>query len=78
MKYHYNKHAIKEGFSRNNNIVKYTRDAANFANRNKSALKYTYNVNYDNVTWYKGYKFGSGGNYKNSGRIVNFWYKNKY
>ncbi len=31
MKYHYNQHVVKEGFSKGNNIVKYTKDAVNFS-----------------------------------------------
>ena len=76
MKYHYNKHAIKEGFSKGNNIVKYTKDAVNFANRNSSSLRLTYNYNYGNTSWFKSYTYGSGGNYNKAGKIVNFWYKN--
>lgn len=75
MKYHYNKHAVKEGFFKNNNIVKYTKDALKFSRNNKSVMKYTYNHKYGNASWYFNYIKGSGGYYTSSGRILSFWYR---
>ncbi|MGN0486582.1 MAG: hypothetical protein ACI4GB_05045 [Acutalibacteraceae bacterium] len=51
MKYHYNKHVVSEGLTKGNNVLKFTQDAVNFANRNSSLLKYTYNYNYGNASW---------------------------
>ena len=75
MKYHYNKHAVKEGFFKNNNIVKYTKDALKFSRNNKSVMKYTYNHKYGNASWYFNYIKGSGGYYTSSGKILSFWYR---
>jgi hypothetical protein len=74
MKYHYNKHVIKEGFSKGNNILKYTHDAVNFANRNSSVLKYTYNFKYGNASWNSAYTAGQGGMFTSVGKIITFWY----
>ena len=75
MKYHYNKHALQEGFSKGNSVLKYTDDALNFANRNSSVLKFTYNYKYHNATWNFAYKGGMGGEFTSVGKIVTFWYK---
>lgn len=75
LKYHYNKHAVKEGFSKGNNVVKYTKDALNFANRNQSVLKYTQNYKYGNFSWNSLYTSGWGGQYTSSGKILTFWYR---
>ena len=75
MKYHYNKHAVKDGFSKNNNVVKYTKDALNFSYKNKSAFKLTYNYKYKNASWFLQYKPGRGGYYTSAGKILTFWYK---
>lgn len=40
MRHHYKTHVINEGFKKGNNIVKYTKDAINFANRKASVLKF--------------------------------------
>ncbi len=75
MKYHYNKHVLKEGYSHGNNIVKYTNDALNFINRNSSTLKYTYNFAYGNTSWNSVYTTGQGGMFTTIGKIITFWYK---
>ena len=75
MKYHYNEHVVKEGLTKGNNVIKYTDDALKFADRNASALKYTYNYKYNNATWNLSYVHGSGGMYTSSGQIMTFWYK---
>lgn len=80
MKYHYEKHAIKEGFSKGNNVVKYTKDALDFSNRNANLLKYTYNFKHDNAVWRLVYDNtflvpGKGETFDSLGKIVRFWYK---
>ena len=75
MKYHYNKHAVSEGLTKRNNVLKYTQDAVSFSNRNSSALKYTYNYNYGNATWNSTYSTGQGGMFTPTGRILTFWYR---
>ena len=70
MKYHYNKYAIKDGFSKGNNIVKYTKDAIDFSKRNNSMLQYTYNYKYRNASWYYNYTHGEGDYYTSSGQIL--------
>lgn len=75
LKYHYNKHVVKEGFSKGNNVVKYTKDAVNFSKSNKSMFKYTYNYKYQNSTWYHNYSYGSGGYYTSSAKIISYWYR---
>ena len=74
MKYHYNKHVLSEGFSKGNNVLKYTQDAVSFANRNSSALKYTFNYNYGNASWNSTYTAGQGGMFSSAGKILTFWY----
>lgn len=44
MQHHYQTHVINEGFAKGNNIVKYTKDAINFANRNASVLKFRFHI----------------------------------
>ena len=75
MKYHYNKHVVSERLTKGNNVIKYTRDAVNFANRNSSVLKYTYNYNYRNASWNLTYSTGQGGIFTKSGKILTFWYR---
>lgn len=75
MKYHYNKHVLQEGFSKGNNIVKYTQDAAAFADRNSHLLKYTYNYRHHNAVWKFAYDAGQGGAYDSTGNIIYFWYQ---
>ena len=43
MKYHYKKHVKNEGLTNGNNVLKFTQIAIDFAKRNASRLKYTYN-----------------------------------
>lgn len=75
MKYHYDKHVVKEGLTKGNNILKYTQDAVNFANRNSSVLKYTYNYKYGNASWNLTYSNGVGGMFSSAGEIITFWYR---
>jgi len=74
MSRHYQKHAVKEGFSRGNNVVKYTNDALSFAEQNSSKLRYTppSKAWLTEPTWY--FKSGSGGRFSSSGKIYSFWY----
>ena len=75
MNYHYKTHVIKEGFSEGNNVINFTNDALSFAERNSTALKYTYNYKYGNATWNFSYIYGEGGMFTSAGTIVTFWYK---
>ena len=75
LSYHYEKHAINEGFSSRNNIVKYTKDALNFENRNSKLLNFTYNYKYNNTSWNFKYINGSGGEFSKTGEIITFFYK---
>ena len=75
MKYHYNKHVVKEGMSRGNNVLKYTKDAMRFSRRNSSLLRYTYNYRYGNASWNYAYSGGRGGMFTSSGRVITFWYR---
>ena len=75
MIYHYNKHVVSEGLTKGNNVLEYTRDAVSFANRNSSALKYTYNYKYGNASWNFTYLTGQGGMFTSTGKILTFWYR---
>ena len=75
MKYHYKKHVVSEGFTKGNNVLKYTQDALSFADQNSSTLKYTYNYNYGNASWNSTYSTGQGGMFTSSGKILTFWYR---
>ena len=75
MKYHYNKHVISEGLTSGNNVLKYTQDAVDFANRNSSVMKYTYNYNFGNASWNMAYSTGQGGMFTSTGKILTFWYR---
>ena len=75
MKYHYNKHVISEGLTGENNVLKYTQDAVDFANRNSSVMKYTYNYNFGNASWNMAYSTGQGGMFTSTGKILTFWYR---
>ena len=73
MNYHYKEHVIKEGLTKGNNVLKYTQDALDFANRNSSALKYTFNYKYGNASWNFTYFAGQGGMFTSTGNILTFW-----
>ena len=75
MKYHYDKHVVSEGLTKGNNVLNYTQDAASFANRNSSVLKYTYNYTYGNASWNLTYSTGQGGMFTSAGKILTFWYR---
>ena len=68
MRYHYSKHG--SGFG---NILNYTKSAINFANRNSSLLKYTFNYKFGNASWNFSYLYGNGGMFTSSGKIITFW-----
>ena len=71
MKYHYKTHVVNQGFSKGNNIVKYTNRAVNFMNKNAKNLKYTYSAKYNMVRWI-GKDFSSTGYYTSLGKIITF------
>ena len=75
MKYHYQTHVINEGFKKGNNIVKYTKDAINFASRNASKLKFQvpYNSGLQPFWTWIG-KVGMNGQFTSAGKILTFWY----
>lgn len=77
MKYHYQKHVIDDGFSKGNNIVKYTNDAISFSNSNRSVIKYTFDYKHKNAIWGVRDYLGKGGNFMSDGKIIRFWYKLK-
>lgn len=59
MKYHYTQEVVNKGLTRGNSIVKYTSDAAKFAN---------------NASWYFNNMYGVGGYFTSSGKIITFWF----
>ena len=75
MQHHYQTHVINEGFANGNNIVKYTKDAINFANRNASVLKFQvpYNSGLQPFWTWIG-KVGMNGQFTSAGKILTFWY----
>ena len=75
MQYHYKTHVLSEGLEKGNNIFKYTQDAMDFANRNSSLLKYSYNYNYGNASWNFSYYGAQGGMFTSMGKILTFWYR---
>ena len=75
MDYHYNKHVVREGLTRGNNVIKYTQDALGFANRNSSVLQYTFNYRYGNASWNFTYSDSAGGMFTSLGKILTFWYR---
>ena len=75
MNYHYNKHVVREGLTRGNNVIKYTQDALGFAHRNSSVLQYTFNYRYGNASWNFTYSDSAGGMFTSLGKILTFWYR---
>ncbi len=71
MKHHYKTHVVNQGFSKGNNIVKYTNRAVNFMNKNAKKLKYTYSAKYNMVRWI-GKDFSATGYYTSLGKIISF------
>jgi hypothetical protein len=67
LKYHFSKHGA--GLTPKG----YTQSALNFAARNASMLKYTYNFKYGNTSWFYNYLWGHGGHFTGAGRIITFW-----
>ena len=75
MKHHYQRHVIEEGFSKGNNIVKYTKDAVAFMNRNAGALKFRGPRNAGlQAYWTFVGKGGMNGQFTSAGKILTFWY----
>ena len=74
MNKHYSKHVVKEGLTKNYNVIKYTNDAINFANRNRALLRFTEatKLNYLNA-WRLEYTIGQGGWFTSDGKIITFW-----
>ena len=76
MKYHYTQEVVNKGLTRGNSIVKYTSDAAKFANNN--GINFTLNLSRNGLqnSWSLGRYFGSGTNglYTSSGNIITFHY----
>ena len=76
MKYHYTQEVVNKGLTRGNSIVKYTSDAAKFANNN--GMNFTLNLSRNGLqnSWSLGRYFGSGTNglYTSSGNIITFHY----
>ena len=76
MKYHYTQEVVNKGLTRGNSIVKYTSDAAKFANNN--GMNFTLNLSRNGLqnSWSLGRYFGSGTNglYTSSGKIITFHY----
>ena len=71
MKYHYKTHVINQGFSKGNNIIKYTNDAISFMNKNSSLLKLTYSSKYDMIRWIYSSDTAQGF-YTSLGKIITF------
>ena len=75
MTHHYKKHVINEGFMKGNNIVKYTKDAINFAYRNANVLKFQVPHNSGlQPFWTWVGKVGMNGQFTSAGKILTFWY----
>lgn len=75
MKYHYKHHVIDEGFKKGNNIVKYTRDAVRFMNRNAASLKYQVPHSTGlQPFWTIIDKVGMNGQFTSASKILTFWY----
>jgi RHS repeat-associated protein len=75
MKHHYKHHVIDEGFKKGNNIVKYTRDAVRFMNRNAASLKYQVPHSTGlQPFWTIIDKVGMNGQFTSAGKILTFWY----
>ena len=76
MKYHYREQVIKQGLTKGNTIVKYTKDALSFANNN--GMNFTLNLSRNGLqnSWSLGRAFGNGMNglYTSSGKIITFHY----
>lgn len=76
MNYHYKKHVIQEEI-KNKNVLQYTDDAIEFANRNKNVLKFDYRARFNDISWKYKYRSGMGGKYTSDGKILTFWYNKK-
>ena len=74
MNYHYKKHVIDQGI-KNKNVLQYTDEAIEFANRNKNMLKFDYRERFNDISWKYKYRSGWGGKYTSDGKILTFWYK---
>lgn len=76
LKHHYTTEVIEKGLKRDNSLVKYTKDALGFADRNGSSFVYNLNRSGRQNTWSLPRSFGSGtsGLYTSSGKIISFHY----
>ena len=75
MRHHYQTHVVNEGVAKGNNIVKYTKDAVDFASRNASVLKFQVPYNYGlQPFWTWAGKVGMNGQFTSAGKILIFWY----
>lgn len=74
MNLHYKKHVINEGLTKNYDVIKYTNDAINFANRNRSVLEFKAATKAHYLeAWRLEYTAGQGGWFTSDGKIITFW-----
>lgn len=71
MNYHYNTHVIKQGFSKGNNVIKYTKQAHSFMNKNANLLKFNYSTKYHMIRWI-GSNSNAIGYFSSIGKIITF------
>ena len=74
MNHHFKTKAVKQGYGKGNNVIKYTNDALDFANTNSSYFKLGYSEKYGHARWFYSDKTG-GGYFSTDGSIITFWYK---
>ncbi len=76
MKNHYKRNVIEKGLNRNNSIVKYTKDALNFANKNGQSFSFVRGGKGMQNAWTLSRAFGQGMNglYTSIGKIISFHY----
>lgn len=74
--HHYKRHVVEEGFKTGNNVIKYTYDAVNFANRNAAVLKFVVPTKQGLQPYWRFLgKVGMNGEFASSGKILTFWYR---
>ena len=73
---HYQRKVVQQGFSKGNNVIKYTKDATNFAKNNGNAFSLVRGGKNLQPVWTLGKGFGAGTNglYTSAGKIVSFSY----
>lgn len=74
---HYERQVLNKGFSDGNNVINYTNDALNFANRNSEVLQF---INPSRGTMTSAFRSPymdgvQGGWFTSDGKILTFWYK---